>query len=452
VEGLSNDMMHFASLLRYDEEFTKSGCFREQIGHACRVLRVQCDPTVTYILIGELFGVSKSTVTTHLKNFKIYGPLARSPGRLPKLSREQKDAIYDLIKASYEAHRPMSMSDIRHVVVDEWNIPIERVLLYHILLRDKRLRSVHANPMEVPTEKIEGYFDTLQNLITNVPADFVFNFDEMGHQDFANAQQLVCIVPREEASSSSVYYPVSRSGKRITLLARIAADGSFMRPAVVLARKTYEDEILETRLTSEKLELYSQSHSFIDQSIFEDWFCDTFCVDLSRRREQQNYWGPSYLLLDNCSAHHGIRFSNLCNQHNIVPIFLPAHASNQVQPLDLCLFGVTKGQIIRVNNLECANIQSTHVVKVINGFLSAANPNNIVSSFRNGGISVCLNPIDRKLYCKVTRETLRCVMHRLICPPIEENPELQTAPVDLNVEIFIENALERHVEADSQER
>jgi hypothetical protein len=35
--------------------------------------------------------------------------------------------------------------------------------------------------------------------------------------------------------------PVSRQGKRITLIACVAADGSYLRPAVIIPRKTYDD-------------------------------------------------------------------------------------------------------------------------------------------------------------------------------------------------------------------
>jgi hypothetical protein len=152
--------------------------------------------------------------------------------------------------------------------------------------------------------------------------------DEMGHQVWSDAIDTVCFVPNDE-NLSVVYYPVAREGKRITLIACIAADGSYMRPALILARKTFEDEVLETGLTRRKLELYrNQPHSFINTEIFEDWFQDTFCPELRERRRLFNYDGPAFLLLDNCSAHHGEIFDRLAQEHNVVILFLPPHSSN----------------------------------------------------------------------------------------------------------------------------
>jgi hypothetical protein len=61
--------------------------------------------------------------------------------------------------------------------------------------------------------------------------------DEMGHQEWADAAEKVCFVPIYHAGDR-VCYPVSRTGKRITLLACVAAEGSFLKPAIVIPRKT----------------------------------------------------------------------------------------------------------------------------------------------------------------------------------------------------------------------
>jgi hypothetical protein len=126
------------------------------------------------------------------------------------------------------------------------------------------------------------------------------NMDEMGHQSWADAQETTCWVP-SSADMEFVYVPVSRKGKRITLIGCIAADGSFLRPAVIIARQTVDDEILLKGLTPEKIEFYTQSKSYIDTEIFEDWFKDTFVGEIVRRRKLFNYDGPYYLLMDNCS-------------------------------------------------------------------------------------------------------------------------------------------------------
>jgi hypothetical protein len=96
--------------------------------------------------------------------------------------------------------------------------------------------------MAVTIEQIEEYFVRVNGLITGSTAHFSFNRDEMGHQDWADAHEKVCYVPAT-VQPTRIGYPVSRKGKRITLIGCIAGDGSFLLPALVISRKTFEDEL-----------------------------------------------------------------------------------------------------------------------------------------------------------------------------------------------------------------
>jgi hypothetical protein len=73
-----------------------------------------------------------------------------------------------------------------------------------------------------------------------------------------------------------------------------------------------------------------------------------------------------------------------------MPLFLPPHNSNQPQPLDLSVFGLTKRLLIRVNRMEKLNIQTQHVGQVVCAFMSALVPLNVAKSFRNAGIDLSI--------------------------------------------------------------
>jgi transposase len=404
----------FANMLIQDAEFVNSSTFREQIWHACRILRRDLQPKVSFQKIADIFGVAKSTVWTHVRKFEANGNLPGPAGRPPKFTREQKNAITALITFSWQNGTPLKISDLKCVIANEWAMPVDRSTIYRLIDGDKRLRTVTGKPIEearmaVVRSQIDQYFDTLEKNVTGCPAHFVFNLDEMGYQAYADRVSATFIVP-STCQDEFIYYPVSRRGKRITLIACIAADGSFLRPAVVIARKTWENEFQPRGLTAEKLTIYSQSHSFINGNIFQDWFLNTFCPELERRRETYNYYGPACLILDGCTAHHGPNFTELCQEKLVQPIFLPPHSSNQLQPLDLCFFGLVKGYISRMNDLKRVNFQSSNIVKVATGFYKSADPCSIVASFENGGISIVFDPEDSQTYCVVTRETCRCLM------------------------------------------
>jgi hypothetical protein len=63
-----------------------------------------------------------------------------------------------------------------------------------------------------------------------------------------------------------------------------------------------------------------------------------------------------------------------------------------------------------VSRIDAANIQNFHLAQVVCLFLSAANPANIIQSFRNAGISVVI--AEDRLLCMVTPKTARCLLER----------------------------------------
>jgi hypothetical protein len=158
-----------------------------------------------------------------------------------------------------------------------------------------------------------------------------------------------------------------------------------------------------TRTSSRVLE-----NGHVATPIFADWMPRIFIPELMKRRGAYSYHGPPFLILDNCSAHTNADFTDLCSLNVIVPVFLPPHSSNQSRVLDLSIFGITKGLIGRVNRIDPANVQSFHVAHVVCSFLSAANPANIIHSFRDAGISVVI--AEDRLLCMVTPEPARCLL------------------------------------------
>jgi hypothetical protein len=114
------------------------------------------------------------------------------------------------------------------------------------------------------------------------------------------------------------------------------------------------------------------------------------------------------LILDGCSVHDGDFFLDLCMEHNVVRHPIPAHSSNQVQPLDLCVFEVTKRLMTRLNRMGEANVQSVHVARLFSAFPSAWNPVSVIASFRNAGIAVHLD--DGIPMSHVDIEECRCLL------------------------------------------
>jgi hypothetical protein len=105
-------------------------------------------------------------------------------------------------------------------------------------------------------------------------------------------------------------------------------------------------------------------------------------------------------------------------ENNIVPVFIPSHSSNQIQPCDLCVFGVTKRLIVHLTKLDEMNVQSIHIAKLLSAFHSACNPVNVVASFRNAGISCRFGP-EGSPACFVNVEECRCLLHGITQADVE---------------------------------
>jgi hypothetical protein len=122
--------------------------------------------------------------------------------------------------------------------------------------------------------------------------------------------------------------PVSRAGRRIILLACIAADGSDTKPLVIIPRKTLDTDFRLTGLTSEKVQIESQSNGYFDIRNFKKRPVEILLPELKRRREIYRHGGTAALILDNCTSHGTERFHRLSAKNNLIPLFLPPHSSN----------------------------------------------------------------------------------------------------------------------------
>jgi hypothetical protein len=293
----------------------------------------------------------------------------------------------------------------------------------HIAARDDRLRPVEAAPMElerttVTHEAIVSYLAHLSQIVEDVPPEFIFNMDEMGHQDYADAMKVTVFIPADDPRDV-VPLPVSRAGKRITLVATICADGTYIRPLVIIPRKTVDQDLRLFGINDENCLIRFQESAFIDRELFDLWMEDVFVPEVRKKRESLHYAGPCLLLLDNCTAHDSDYCYDIALDENISLEFIPPHSSNQLQPCDLCLFGVTKRLIHKINNLASANPQSIHIARVLAGYQAACTLLNVRASFQNAGLEYFINPQD-SVAVRITPESLRCLMEPVTAQEIKD--------------------------------
>jgi hypothetical protein len=445
---LADEMVH---CLRDTPEFVNASHTRDQCYYACQALRTNHNPPVPYSLIARLLGVTKGTILWHVKQYTAHGEEEFRPGRPPLLSLPLRDQLVEFIQRRYDDRKPCTMPQILDYIMEISGTSLDRDTARMMLKRDGRVKPCKGMPieekrLEVSGEQLLGHFQRMFDMVEGVPAHFVLNMDEMGHQEWADRQVKLCYVPLAH-SEKQVYVPVSRLGKRITLVACVAADGSFMKPFVIIPRKTVDADLPLTGMTQEKLTVHSQPKGFITTEIFEAWFDEIFVPELNARRSRQEYNGRAVLMLDGCTAHSSPRVNQLCEANNVKLFPLPPHSSNQLQALDLSLFGVTKRLMARVNRMETVNVQSKHIAQVVCAFLSAATPLNIVASFRNAGIGLVVD--QDMVRCQVQPNSARCLLHPLE-PPGVEIPD-EDAGADMEAELYIRECMDLIIGPDESE-
>jgi hypothetical protein len=81
--------------------------------------------------------------------------------------------------------------------------------------------------------------------------------------------------------------PVDSAAQRNSLLIYIAADGTYLRPLLILPRKTIESELIEQGTNSELATMVHQEHGFILTVLFEDWCYEVFSL---REKSGASVW------------------------------------------------------------------------------------------------------------------------------------------------------------------
>jgi hypothetical protein len=104
------------------------------------------------------------------------------------------------------------------------------------------------------------------------------------------------------------------------------------------------------------------------------------------------YW---LLILDGHASHKSTEFDLFCKNHQIIPLYMPSHSSNHLQPLDVGCFvplkEVYSAAVIKsiYNNIHY--IDKQNFLNLYRELQKAISPKNICSSFKASGL-IPLNP------------------------------------------------------------
>lgn len=408
LEAFEGHLREVFGQLLNDSEFVRAKTLRSQIDIACTILRPDEGERISYKHIGRFFGRSKGTIHVHHQKC-LRAP--RSPHRPSILPQVALDFIRDIVKAEFERRNPVTYDYLIDIIQYRFDISIKADTLRHIVRAHAEIKTVQGRPMErqrvlADQEQIDRWYDLLDSLIEEVPGAFIFNVDETGCSDWTDSHEVRVLVP-STFEGSTIRVPRDRNSKRSTLVGCIAADGSALRPMILLSRKTMENEIKLHGYTDKHALYVHQPNAFMTMRLFEKWAHEIFFPEVEARRAEHNYNEPAILILDQLGSHHSPQFEAECEDRNIFLCYLVPHTSDQTQPLDLVTFGLLKGQYSKMSFTKLESAQSNQIVRMLGAWHQAVTPHLVISAFNAAGMYQSM--INGRLYWRVNREMARRV-------------------------------------------
>jgi len=173
-------------------------------------------------------------------------------------------------------------------------------------------------------------YDEIQRRL-DIQTENTYNMDETG------VALGVCTNTRVLASSrkKKAYLKAPENREWVLIIECISATGRKLRCAVIFKGKSLQTTWFPSSIPGW---LYTTSENgWTSNEIGVEWLQRIFIPETATSNSQ---W--RLLILDGHGSHIDIEFLWLCKQHRIYLLFLPAHSSHVVQPLDLAPFSVIK--------------------------------------------------------------------------------------------------------------
>jgi hypothetical protein len=151
-----------------------------------------------------------------------------------------------------------------------------------------------------------------------ISLDFVMNLPEAKRvPPYTDARPEIIVVPADYPLDHR-YIPADRSIKRSTLVAAIAADGTGLKPLIIVPRLTIERALYFWGYEVTKVIFEYQEHDY--DTTFEDWVNKVLLPYHVEQRELTNHTGWGLFILDSCTCHSLISLEGKLRENKIVLI------------------------------------------------------------------------------------------------------------------------------------
>jgi hypothetical protein len=236
---------------------------------------------------------------------------------------------------------------------------------------------------------IRGWFRLVQNIIAKygIRSDDIWNFDETGFMmGFIMAGMVVTGSERQGRPKS--VQPGNREW--ITVIQAINAEGQSIAPFIIGAGQYHlANWYRECNLPGDWAIATSQN-GWTNNQLGLEWL-----KHFDRSTNNRSTGPYRLLILDGHESHHSADFERYCEDNKIITLYMPAHASHLLQPLDVGCFAVLKKAYGReIEHLIRCSITYISKTEFFPAFYAAFRATFTESNIRGGFRGARLAPFD----------------------------------------------------------
>jgi hypothetical protein len=247
-------------------------------------------------------------------------------GKHPALDVHHEQQILDWIQQKAEQSTPVGEREIKNYCITQLKVPISRGWVNSFVRRHSgkifkmKITAQERQRLQVPRMFLERTDQDLKEHVQGCMAELVFNLDEVGILDLADRKMKTGIV-RATMRGPTIHHEMSRTVKRISVIASISASGESLIPYIITlqaATLVQEWRKKEGVRFSTDFVLRSNPKRYINPKIFLDEIRTVFLPNLAELRNLDGFAEETgVLLMDNCPS--------LVMSRMISSVFSPRH-------------------------------------------------------------------------------------------------------------------------------
>jgi hypothetical protein len=236
--------------------------------------------------------------------------------------------------------------DLADSVSDRW---VTRFIQRHDELRSKYNRKYDYQRAQCEDpEIIKNWFSLVQNTIAKygILEQDIYNFDETGFQMGVASTAKVITSSHHSTSRVRALQPGNREW--VTVIESINASGWALPPMIIFAGKVHQSTWYQD--TPDDWTIGLSENGWTTDKLGFQWLQEVF----DKHTTARTIGRYRLLILDGHGSHDTAEFEHFCKSHQIIPLYMPAHSSHLLQPLDVSCFAPLKqiyGQQIQ-NHIE----------------------------------------------------------------------------------------------------